>query len=502
MFHQNLTFHKKMDISLASLLTIIATFLYLSLLILHRKTKLYKPANLPPGKMGWPIIGETSDFALSRKMGRPEKFMLDRMRRYSPEVFKTSLLGEKMAVFCGPTGNKFVFSNENKLVKSWLPRSIAKIMMPDWRESSAADKSSRIRRIYSEFLKPDAVQKYIQVMDSIARQHLGQECALNPTLKVYPLAKKLMFSTACRLFMGIEDTTHVEKLSSQFEIVASGLFSVPIDLPGTGLRRAIETANHLRNELQEIVRQEKLRMSGNKDSRSWNMLSHLLSASDGEGKLLNDYDIASTLLGILIGSQHTTSSLLTNVVYYLSDHPDVYAKALREQKEIRKLKRGEEVALDGEDTKRMKYGRSVMNEVLRLAPPGPGFFRIAIHDINFAGLTIPQGWKIFWSYNTTHRNPNYFPDPDKFDPSRFEGNGPASFTFVPFGGGPKMCPGSEFARQATLVFMHNLLIKFKWEKLIPTERIIFVHDVAIPQYGLPIKIQNLPHQNNDGGFNS
>ena len=50
--------------------------------------------------------------------------------------------------------------------------------------------------------------------------------------------------------------------------------------------------------------------------------------------------------------------------------------------------------------------------------------------------------KIYWTPHSTHKNPEYFPDPEKFDPSRFEGNGPAPCTFVPFVGGPRVCPGS------------------------------------------------------------
>jgi len=74
--------------------------------------------SLPPGRTGWPIIGETLAY-----VSRPEKFVRDRIAKYSSTVFKTSLLGEKMAFLCGPLANKFIFSNEGKLTKLWLPPS-------------------------------------------------------------------------------------------------------------------------------------------------------------------------------------------------------------------------------------------------------------------------------------------------------------------------------------------------------------------------------------------
>lgn len=97
----------------------------------------------------------------------------------------------------------------------------------------------------------------------------------------------------------------------------------------------------------------------------------------------------------------------------------------------------------------------------------------------------------FWTVHSSHKNPNYFPDPENFDPSRFEGSGPAPYTFVPFGGGPRMCPGKEYARLEVLVFMHNVVKRFKLEKDIPNEKIMY-YASPTPVYGLPVRLQ--PHQ--------
>ena len=98
--------------------------------------------------------------------------------------------------------------------------------------------------------------------------------------------------------------------------------------------------------------------------------------------------------------------------------------------------------------------------------------------------------QVHWSVHSTHKNPKYFPDPERFDPSRFEGSGPAPYAFVPFGGGPRMCAGKEYARLEILVFMHNVVTKFKWEKIIPEEKVLHI-SFPMPVNGLPILLQ--PH---------
>ena len=95
-----------------------------------------------------------------------------------------------------------------------------------------------------------------------------------------------------------------------------------------------------------------------------------------------------------------------------------------------------------------------------------------------------------WNVHSTHKNPVYFPDPEKFDPSRFERQGPPPYTFVPFGGGPHMCAGKEFARVELLVFIYNVVTRFKLKKVNPNEKISYSIK-PIMENGLTIHLQ--PH---------
>lgn len=318
-----------MDAFLSSFLVLLGLlFIPISFLIFFffffYKHKTNQP-KLPPGKTGWPVIGETLQFVSTGRSGHPERFVNERMKKYSPEVFKTSIAGETMAVLCGPSGNKFLFSNENKLVVSWWPPTMEKIISSS--NTSTIISTKQMRKIIPEFIKPEALQKYVPIMDSTTRNEVKKEWSRE--VKVFPLSKNLTFSLSCKLFMSVEDEGLVARFAHNFELVTTGLISLPINLPGTAFNRAIKAANSLREELSPIIKQKRNDLSEKKDVATYDLLSKILMFSDEDGKFLNEMEIADMILGILIASHDTTSTVMTFVVYYLADHPDVYAKVLQ-----------------------------------------------------------------------------------------------------------------------------------------------------------------------------
>ncbi|XP_027092531.1 dammarenediol 12-hydroxylase [Coffea arabica] len=448
----------------------------------------FKNPRLPPGRTGWPLVGETLEYFSKIQQGVLEKFVTERRNKYSSKIFRTSLIGYPMAILCDAEGNKFLFSNENKFVKHWWPSTIDKLF-PKSNNKPNTEHTKALHKLLTFILKKDVLRAYVGVMDAIMKQHLQiyAECKL---VKIGDMAKTYIFKLACITFLGIDNQGKIDELEKGIEEIATGLHSMPLNFPGTALNRAIKTSKLMREEFESMIRQRKIDLSVHSSSSAKDFVSHMLLATDDGGQFYSEADIACILVGLLQGSYTTVHNTITNIMMYLTEFPDVYNSVLREQKEIADLKEPNNI-LCWDDLKKMKYSWQVACEVLRLKPPVHGAFKEAITDFNYAGYTIPKGWKIHWIAHATHKNPEYFPDPDKFDPSRFQGDGPAAYTFVPFGGGAHMCPGTEYARLAILIFLHNVVNKYRWEKQIPDEKVLH-YPYPRPAHGLPVHLY--PHK--------
>ena len=132
------------------------------------------------------------------------------------------------------------------------------------------------------------------------------------------------FSLACRLFMSLEDVNHIAKFANPFHNLASGIISLPIDLPGTPFNKAVKAADFIRKELLGIIRQRKVDLAEGNASPTQDILSHMLLTCNEDGQYMNELDIADKILGLLIGDHDTASVACTFIVKYLAEFPHIY----------------------------------------------------------------------------------------------------------------------------------------------------------------------------------
>ncbi|KFQ99861.1 Cytochrome P450 3A24, partial [Nipponia nippon] len=182
------------------------------------------------------------------------------------------------------------------------------------------------------------------------------------------------------------------------------------------------------------------------------------SAETDSYKSLSDEEILAQALIFVFAGYETTSSTLSYISYNLATHPDVQQRL---QDEI-------DVALPNKATPtynaitQMEYLDMVVNESLRLFPPGGRIERVCKKTVELNGVTIPKGMVVMIPAYVLHRDPGYWLEPDEFRPERFSKESKGSidpYTFLPFGAGPRNCIGMRFAllvlKMAVVVLLQN-----------------------------------------------
>ncbi|XP_024464204.2 abscisic acid 8'-hydroxylase 2 isoform X2 [Populus trichocarpa] len=164
-----------------------------------------------------------------------------------------------------------------------------------------------------------------------------------------------------------------------------------------------------------------------------------------------------------------------------------FHKAMKREQEVIRSKIVEaNRGLTWEDTRRMPLTSRVIQETLRTASILSFTFREAVQDVEFEGYFIPKGWKVLPLFRSIHHCADFFPQPEKFDPSRFEVP-PRPNTYMPFGNGVHSCPGSELAKLEMLILLHHLTTTYRWQT-VGDEGGIQYGPFPVPKLGLPIRV--------------
>lgn len=244
-------------------------------------------------------------------------------------------------------------------------------------------------------------------------------------------------------------------------------------------RRAIRTID---NALYTSIRKRR-RM----EQEPEDLLSMFVQARYEDGSSMTDQQVRDEALTLCVTGFETTGEALTWTCYLLSQHPDVRAKL---NDEIWQVLNGR--LPQANDIGRLPYAGMVLAESLRLYPPTWLYIRMANGpDVLPSGVQIRAGSKLYLSQYVSHRNPEYFPDPERFDPERFSESGKQgrpAFAYFPFGGGPRVCIGEHFAKiQATLVLatlMQRIEFTLEPGQIVEPEPGI----TLTPKYGIRMKV--------------
>ncbi|PWA59480.1 steroid 23-alpha-hydroxylase cytochrome P450 [Artemisia annua] len=242
--------------------------------------------------------------------------------------------------------------------------------------------------------------------------------------------------------------------------VIEGFFCIPNPILSITYRRAIQARKRVAEALSLVVRER--RMERERGITKNDMLAALFeSDGDGSGIGFSDDEIVDFLVSLLVAGYDTTSTTITLAVKFLTDTPLALAQLKQEHDEIW-AKKTASVSLEWEDYKSMPFTQCVINETLRVSNIISGVFRRTMTDVDIKGYTIPKGSKVFTSLRAVHLDQENFKDARVFNPWRWQKPLDSS-NFMPFGGGPRRCPGHELARVALSVFLHHLVTRFSWE---------------------------------------
>jgi len=272
----------------------------------------------------------------------------------------------------------------------------------------------------------------------------------------------------------------METLMRSFIARTGKLLTPPHWLP-TPLNLRVERAiRRLERILVTIIAQR--RASG--EDRG-DLLSMLLHAQDEEsGRQMSDRQLRDEVMTLFMAGHETTANTLAWSWVLLSRHPDAESR-LHAEIDVVVGDRLPTVA----DLPRLKYTESIVNETLRVYPTVWVIGREATEPVELGGYRIPAGTTVFMPQWVIHRDDRWFDDPEAFRPERWEGGLMQRihrYAYFPFGGGPRICIGNNFALMEATLILATIARKYRL-KLAPDAVIAPLPTITLrPAHGVKV----------------
>ncbi len=434
----------------------------------------------PPGPMNFSLV-RTRRFSQN-----PLPILLDCYERYGP-VFSIRILHSPVVFLLGPEANHFLtVSNASKF--RWRDGSMGDLI-PLLGDGLLTIDGPYHRQSRKVMLPSFHRERVAQSADTMVEEitHALESWAPGQTVDLYHWTRGLALRIAMRALLGF-DADRGEDLHAADEFEEALAFWGRDYLLQT-LRGPFSPFNHMQEHRRrlDVLVYEEIRRRRASGERREDLMSVLLEATDDAGEPLSDREVRDHLITLLFAGHDTTTSTVTFLFYELLQAPEALARVTEE---IDTVLAGREPTAE-ELVAGMPELEAVMDETLRMYPPAWVGPRRSVESFELGGVSVPAGALVNYCSWASHRLPEVFPDPHRFDPTRFTPERKAALpkgAYVPFGGGSRTCIGMRFGQLEIKTIAALVLQRFRLELPADYELKIRMMPTLSPKRGLPLRI--------------
>ncbi|WP_414582913.1 cytochrome P450 [Scytonema sp. PCC 10023] len=378
-----------------------------------------------------------------------------------------------------------VFSQQNRVFmrKGPIFRNNSKLLLGNGLFLSEGKFYHQQRKLAQPAFHKQMIASYGEVMVEetnhvIANWQDGQEC------DVYQEFVSITMSIIAKTMLGTElDAVAANNVTIALDATANrlvnrrnALFLVPNWLPTPSHLRFRRAVKQLDQIVYNIINQH-----STSEENQGTFLDLVLYAQK-EGSQITLQQLRDEVINIFLAGHETTAIALTWISFVLSQHPLVEAKLIEELQTVLS-RRTPTVA----DLPQLRYTEAIALETLRLYPPVWLLERMALEDTEIAGYPVSKGTLVFASTWAAHRNPDFFPEPEKFNPSRWE-NGLAKRlplgAYFPFSLGARTCLGKDFGMMELVLLIATIFQNFQL-RLVPGHPVEILPSLTLrPKHGM------------------
>lgn len=377
------------------------------------------------------------------------------------DVYRASIHGVPVYVINSPELAEQVLLKrwQNYLRKGQTVNRIAMSLGNGLISSNGKSWATHRRMIQPAFTR-EAVNALYDVFErpNVALRTKWQQAALHgETVNITRDISETVLEVTLRSIFGRD----YERVAADFALIAD---------PSRDLGFA-KTCSTLTSMIRRIVEDRRAAGDGARD-----ILGIMMQSRDRESGLpMRDTELGREALTLVIAGHETTASVLNWMWYLLCRHEEMQERVAAE---ILRVPAAQETLL--ESVARLDYGTKVIEEALRSYPPLWLMTRKAMKEDRLGEYFVPAGTEIYISPFLLQRNPHLWPQPEKFDPERFDGEEPHGghrLSMCPFGAGPRNCIGEIFARVEMQVHLVTIArqLRLRHDNAVPPEYVAGVN---------------------------